>query len=117
MQPTDYPGILTILDRAYRDPNRVQNARNKLFQYKQAHREFSVFFAEFQRLGLEGEMTKESLSTLLEHAGSYELKGMLKHSPPPSRDFFKLATYMQELKNRDRFYSTKSPSFLSHTTP
>ena len=62
-------------------------------------------------------MTEESLSTLLEHAISYELKGMLKHSPPPSRDFFKLATHMQELENRDRFYSTKSPSFPSLTTP
>ena len=34
MQPTDYPKILAILERAYGDLNRVQNACNKLFQYK-----------------------------------------------------------------------------------
>ena len=46
-------------------------------QYRQTNKDFSVFLAEFQRLGLEAEMTDKSLATLLEQAVSKELKGML----------------------------------------
>ncbi|KXL51081.1 MAG: hypothetical protein FE78DRAFT_126726, partial [Acidomyces sp. 'richmondensis'] len=44
----DYGDILDILERAYGDPNRVNIARIKLFRLRQANKEFSVFFAEFQ---------------------------------------------------------------------
>lgn len=101
----DYGDILDILERAYGDPNRVNTARTKLFRFKQANKEFSVFFAEFQRLGLEAEMTDESLATLLEQAVSKEIKGMLVHSPPPSRQYLALASHLQDLENRHRYYN------------
>jgi hypothetical protein len=100
----DYGDILDILERAYGDPNRVNTARTKLFRLRQANKEFSVFFAEFQRLGLEAEMTDESLATLLEQAVSKEIKGMLVHSPPPSRQYLALAGHLQDLENRHRYY-------------
>jgi hypothetical protein len=62
----DYSEILKILERAYGDPNRVQNTRSELFRFKQTNKEFAAFFAEFQRLGLEAEMNDESLATLLD---------------------------------------------------
>jgi hypothetical protein len=101
----DYGDILDILERAYGDPNRVNTARTRLFRLKQANKEFSVFFAEFQRLGLEAEMNDESLATLLEQAVSKEIKGMLVHSPPPSRQYLALASHLQDLENRTRYYN------------
>jgi hypothetical protein len=104
-QLKDYPDILEILERAYGDPDRVNTARTELFRYKQTNKEFSIFFAEFQRLGLEAEMTNESLSALLEQAVSEEIKGMLVHSPPLSREYLALASHLQDLENRRRYYN------------
>ena len=67
-QLKDYEDILDILDRAFGDPNRVNNACNKLFRFRQNNKEFGLFFAEFQRLALEGEMPEETLSILLEQS-------------------------------------------------
>jgi hypothetical protein len=100
----DYSEILKILERAYGDPNRVQNTRSELFRFKQTNKEFAAFFAEFQRLGLEAEMNDESLATLLEQAISNELRGMLLHNPPTSRKYLDLAAHLQELENRRRYY-------------
>jgi hypothetical protein len=72
-QLNNYSEILKILERAYRDPNRVQNTCSELFCFKQTNKEFAAFFAEFQRLGLEAEMNYKSLATLLEQAVSNEL--------------------------------------------
>ncbi len=108
-QLPDYQQVLQILDNAYGDPNRVNNARAELFRYRQTNKEFAAFFAEFQRLGLEAEMTEESLSTLLEQAVSSEIKQMLVHSPPPTRDYLKLATHLQDLENRRRYYNQSAP--------
>jgi hypothetical protein len=46
-QLDDYSEILKILERAYRDPNYVQNTRSELFRFKQTNKEFAAFFAEF----------------------------------------------------------------------
>lgn len=83
----DYQDILDILERAFGDPNRVNNARNELFSLRQTNKEFGTFFAEFQRLALEGKMPEETLPTLLEQAISRELRSMLMHNQPPSREY------------------------------
>jgi hypothetical protein len=49
------------IDRTFGYPNRVNNARNELFRLRQANKDFGTFFAEFQRLALEGEMPEETL--------------------------------------------------------
>ena len=79
-QLKDYKDILDILDQAFGDPNRVNNARNKLFRFQQNNKEFGLFFAEFQCLALEGEMPEETLSILLEQLINQELKGMLMYN-------------------------------------
>jgi hypothetical protein len=103
-QLTDYDAILDILDRAFGDPNRVNNARKELFNLRQTNKDFGAFFAEFQRLALEGEMSEETLPTLLEQAISRELRGMLVHNEPPSREYHRLADFLQDLENRRRHY-------------
>jgi hypothetical protein len=49
-------------------------------------------------------MNDESLATLLEQSISSELRGMLLHNPPTSRHYLNLATHLQELENRRRYY-------------
>jgi hypothetical protein len=100
----DYSDILDLLDRAFGDPNRVQNARRDLFALRQKNSDFGTFFAEFQRLALEGNVSEETLPTLLEQAINRELQGMLLHNQPLSRDYYPFAKFLQELENRRRQY-------------
>ena len=113
-QLEDYEEILQILDRAFGDPNRVNNARNELFRLRQANKEFGMFFAEFQRLALEGEMSEDVLPTLLEQAINRELRGMLMHNEPPSREYHQFANFLQDLENRRRHYDN-NPSSVART--
>ena len=98
----DYPEMLKYLEDAFGDPDRVQNAQNKLYQLKQKNLDFSVYFSEFQRLALEGEMPEDALTPLLFQDISRELQDMLLHSPSPSRRFADYARHLQELDNRYR---------------
>lgn len=113
-QLPDYEDILHLLERAYGDPNRINNARSELFHYQQRNKDFCIFLAEFQRLGLEAEMTDESLATLLEQAISKELKAMLMHTEPPSRKYSDLAAFLQNLDNRRMYYGA-SASYTTRT--
>lgn len=113
-QLEDYEEILQILDRAFGDPNCVNNARNELFRLRQANKEFGMFFAEFQRLALEGEMSEDVLPTLLEQAINRELRGMLMHNEPPSREYHQFANFLQDLENRRRHYDN-NPSSVART--
>lgn len=101
---SDYEAILELLDRAFGDPNRVNNAQNELFRLRQGNKEFSTFFAEFQRLALEGEMSEESLPILLEQAINRELRAMLLHHEPPNRQYHDFARFLQNLENRRVYY-------------
>lgn len=101
-QFADYPALLEYLEIAFGDPDRVQNAQNKLYQLRQRNVDFSAYFAEFQRLSLEGEMHEEALTPLLYQGISRELQDMLLHSPAPSRSFRTFARHLQELDNRYR---------------
>jgi hypothetical protein len=103
-QLPDYKAILEKLDHAYGDPNRVHNARSALFRLQQTNKDFSTFYAEFQRLALEGQMLEDSLPTILEHALSKELKLMLLHNVPPTREIHSFAAFLQELENRRKQY-------------
>jgi hypothetical protein len=98
----DYPEMLTYLEDAFGDPDRIQNAQNKLYQLKQKNLDFSTYFSEFQRLALEGEMPEEALSPLLFQGISRELQDMLLHNPTPSRQYREYASHLQMLDNRYR---------------
>ncbi|KAF7183071.1 hypothetical protein CNMCM7691_002906 [Aspergillus felis] len=108
----EYFYILDILERAFGDPNRVNNACNELFSLRQTNKEFGTFFAEFQRLALEGKMPEETLSTLLEQAISYELRSMLMHNQPPSWEYHQFARFLQELENHYHQYTINQPPVI-----
>ncbi|TKA66112.1 hypothetical protein B0A49_10924 [Cryomyces minteri] len=115
-QLSDYEDILDILDRAFGDPNRVNNARDELFRLRQTNKDFGTFFAEFQRLALEGEMSEDALPTLLEQSINRELRSMLMHHEPPSRAYHKFANSLQDLENRRRQYgASPAPSAKTYT--
>lgn len=99
---TDYPQMLNYLENAFGDPDRVQNAQNRLYRLRQTHQDFSSYFSEFQRLALEGEMPDGALTPLLFQGISRELQDMLLHSPAPSREFQAYANHLQMLDNRYR---------------
>jgi hypothetical protein len=113
-QLNDFTDILDILERAFGDPNRARNARNELYRLRQGNKEFSLFFAEFQRLAMEGEMHNEALPTMLEQAINRELKGMLLHHEPPKGDYLDLARFLQNLENRRVQYDS-GPSTAPRT--
>lgn len=98
----DYPALLEYLEAAFGDPDRVQNAQNKLYQLKQKNLDFSIYLSEFQRLALEGEMPEDALTPLLFQGISRELQDMLLHNPSPTREFRKFALHLQGLDNRYR---------------
>jgi len=101
----DYPQMLEYLENAFGDPDRIKNAQNDLFRLRQRNTDFSAFFAEFERLALEGEMPDSALTPLLNQSISRELQEMLLHNPSSSNDFRQFAHHLQELENRRRqFY-------------
>ena len=110
-QLRDYEEILDVLERAYGDADNTRNARNELFRLKQGNRDFSVSFAEFHRLALEGEAHTQGLPHLLEQAISRELRGMLKHhDPPKDADYLTYARFLQDLDNRRIQFDSPPPS-------
>ena len=98
----DYPQMLEYLEKAFGDPDRTQNAQNKLFQLKQRNSDFSAYFSEFQRLALESEMPENALVPLLFQGISRELQDMLLHSPAPSSEYTAYVNHLQTLDNRYR---------------
>lgn len=113
----DYSDILDLLDRAFGDPNRIQNARRDLFALRQKNSDFGTFFAEFQRLALEGNVSEETLPTLLEQAVNRELQGMLLHNQPPKREYHAFSQFLQDLENRRRQYeNVPTPHARSYAT-
>lgn len=116
-QLPDYPDVLRILERAYGDPNRVNNARKDLFRLKQQNREFAAFYAEFQRLALEGEVSEDSQITLLESALSRELKAQLTSVDAPDHDIHKFSEFLQKLENKRRYYNDLTDTRPIRPTP
>jgi hypothetical protein len=101
-QFVDYSAMLEYLEQAFGDPDRIQNAQNKLYNLKQRNQDFNDYFTEFQRLALEGEMPNESLTPLLYQGISRELQDMLLHNPAESRRYQDFARHLQQLDNRYR---------------
>ena len=102
---TDFEEILRLLEVAFGDPDRVQNAQNELFRLRQKQSDFSSFHAEFERLSLEGELPEIARAPLLMQNISRDLHEMLLHTPAPSKDYRPLVRHLQELDNRRRqFY-------------
>ncbi|KKF92157.1 Retrotransposable element Tf2 155 kDa protein type 1 [Ceratocystis platani] len=104
-QMTDYEEILELLELTYGDSDLRNRARRELFALRQNNKEFPLFFAEFRRLVLEGDVEDSILVTLLENAISKELKAMLLHNVFTGKDYREFAKFLQELENRRHLFS------------
>ena len=85
---------MNLIEEAFRDPNRVQNAQNALYRLRQKNQDFSTFHTEFERLALKGEMIEASLGTLLMQNISFELHEMLLHTPALSKEYRPLIRHL-----------------------
>lgn len=92
--------ILDMLNRAFSDTDLPRQARNRLYSLRQKSQEFSAYFAEIQRLALEGQVPAGNLYHLLEQSVSNELSEMMLHNSPPSEDYYQLSRHLQDLDNR-----------------
>jgi hypothetical protein len=104
-QLSNYPNVLHVLERAYGNPNYVNNAHKDLFHLKQQNKEFAVFYAEFQHLTLEEEVLEDSQVTLLESTLSHELKSQLTSVDAPDHNIYKFSKFLQKLENKRRYYN------------
>jgi hypothetical protein len=91
---SNYPNVLCVLERAYSNPNYVNNACKDLFRLKQQNKEFTVFYIEFQHLTLEGEVLEDSQVTLLESTLSRELKSQLTSINAPNHNIYKFSKFL-----------------------
>jgi hypothetical protein len=66
--------ILTILERAYSDPNRKQKASDEFRVLYQNDKSFHVFWADFQRLAIETDMPEETQLTELRYRINADLQ-------------------------------------------
>ena len=70
----DLPALIAILKNAFGNPNRVRDAENKLFTISQGNRDFSAYFAEFQRYAAEAGWKEKATITALRRGISYQLR-------------------------------------------
>lgn len=101
---SDSDDVLAKLESAYGDPNRANNARQNLLKLRQNNKDFSTFYAEFQRLAMESQMPEGALPALLEIALSTELLQAMVHHHAPRNNLHEFAAFLQDLENRMRQY-------------
>src|SRR5437763_11809578 len=68
---TDLAALIRILENAFGNPNRVRDAENKLFSISQGNKDFSAYFAEFQRYAAEVSWNDNAKMTALCRGISY----------------------------------------------
>jgi hypothetical protein len=90
-----------ILDGAYEDPDKKGTARRELKTLKQGAREFSAFFADFQRLMATLGYDEEAKKSYLEDGLNDELLELMMAYDLPT-DWHEYVTLLQRLDSRIR---------------
>jgi hypothetical protein len=73
----DIDALIKILEDAFGDPDQVATATRELRNLRQANREFSLYFADFQRLSAETEWNESAKKDALQNGLCEELKDAL----------------------------------------
>ena len=109
-----------VLDGAYEDPDRKGTAKRELENLKQANREFSVYFADFQRLMAELRWDDDARKTALYRGLSEEMKDLLLSYSPPE-EWNQYTHLLQELDSKIRARSAekkrKGPTSITRPNP
>ena len=101
----DYTDVLKLLEEAFSDPNRADNAYRRLISLKQNNTDFNTFLAEFQRLAIESKYPEVALPMMLEDKLSCEMQAILKVIPPLDTNYLPFIQYLQELDRRNQKFS------------
>lgn len=105
----DYTTVLELLEKAFGDPNKADNARRSLVSLRQNNKDFNTFLAEFQRLAVESSYPEAALPIMLEDKLSREMQAMLKFMPPPDMGYLAFIHHLQELDRRNQKFTTPVP--------
>lgn len=100
----NFESLVQILETAFGDPDRKATAETKLLSLRQANRDFSTYFAEFQRYASEVEWNNAAKLARLRNGLSQELLTDLITITEPE-DFTEFAALCQRLDNKRRALS------------
>ena len=113
----DSEAMLSALTAAFDDPDRVGTATRKLQTLRQANRQFSDFFAEFQRYALQSGWDNKALHAQLRHAASYELRSALTNILDEPTSYEELAQLLTRIDNKQRALKQDGPPRNPSTQP
>lgn len=98
----DLAALITILENAFGNPNKEREAEHKLRTLQQGNREFSAYYAEFQRYAAEVRWDDLSKTATLRDGLSYQLQNDLVTTPDEPRDLAALVALCHRLDTRRR---------------
>lgn len=102
--------LITILDTAFGNPNRLAEAEAKLATIQQDGRDFSSYYAEFQRYAIDVNWDESSRLAALKRGLAYRLKNDLVTITEEPRTFVDFATLCNRLDMRRRALQSESQS-------
>lgn len=109
--------LISILTAAFGNPNHVADAEHRLNTIDQGTRDFSSYFAEFQRHAAEVSWNDEAKLSALRRGLSYQLKQDLIAVPEEPQTITDLVTLCQRMDNRRRALKTESKPRPSTPAP
>ena len=107
--------LITILDTAFGNPNRVTEAESKLSTLQQGAREFTLYYAEFQGYSADVQWDEVAKLAALRKGLSYRLKNDLVTAATNPATVADLVTLCKHLDIRCR--ALQSESWAPNTTP
>ena len=94
--------LLKVLEIAFGDPDGESTAERKLEVLRQTNREFSLYYAEFQRYAADVQWNESAKWTALTRGLSTRIKDALVLTSDIPSKFSEYATFLQRLDNRIR---------------
>lgn len=113
----DLESLINILDIAFGNPNRVAEAEAKLSTIQQGNREFSTYYAEFQRYAAEVIWDEPSRLSALKRGLSYRLRQNLVTVLVQPTNMPEFVTLCNQLDNRQRQLQADSKNQPSPKRP
>ena len=109
--------LITILDTAFGNLNRVAEAESKLSTLQQGAREFALYYAEFQRYATDVQWDEVAKLAALWRGLSYKLKDDLVTATTDPATVADLVTLYTCLDMHRRALQSKSRTSHPNTTP
>lgn len=112
----DVAALVRILENAFGDPDREATAEKKIKNIKQGNREFSVYYAEFQRYAADLDWNEKAKKSALTDGLCDEIQTLLLSADQPPKDLNEYAMFLQRMDNRIRLHKAKKGGQRTTTT-